>query len=360
MRIAQVSPLFESVPPRLYGGTERVVFWLTEELVRQGHEVTLFASSDSRTSARLVGCCAEALRLAPGRPDHLVHHFLQVERVYQMADEFDVIHFHNDYLHYPISRRERRHHLTTLHGRLDHPDLVPLYREFWHFPVVSISHSQRKPISWANWFGTVYHGMPRDLYKAHTKPGSYLAFLGRFSPEKGPDRAIEIARRVGLPLKIAAKIDAADRDWFEENIRPLLAQPQVEYVGEIGQADKNEFLGGALALLFPIDWPEPFGLVMIEALACGTPVIAWNRGSVPEIMRNGVSGFTVDDIEEAVGAVEHLREVSREGCRQYFESRFTTERMAEEYLRIYEMLKAEEVELPAPASAKPASVVQHQ
>ena len=360
MRIAQVSPLFESVPPRMYGGTERVVHWLTTELVRRGHEVTLFASADSQTSARLVPCSPEALRLAPGRPDPVIHHILQVERVYDMADEFDVIHFHNDYVHYPVSAREGRRHISTLHGRLDHPDLMPLYRQYWDFPLVSISDSQRAPIAWANWFGTVYHGMPNDLYQARTEPGGHLAFLGRFSPEKGPERAIEIAERAGMKLKIAAKVDNEDRAYFEAEIKPLLAKPHVEFVGEIGQAEKNEFLGNATALLFPIDWPEPFGLVMIEAMACGTPVIAWNRGSVPEVMKDGVSGFVVEGLDQAVEAVGRLHEVSREACRHYFESRFTTEQMADGYLRLYEMLLHEEMEQPARSVAETESVMQSQ
>lgn len=338
MRIAQVAPLYESVPPRYYGGTERVVSWLTERLAALGHEVTLFASGDSVTNARLVPACRRALRLDPECVDPLVHHLLMIEQVFAQADEFDLIHFHIDYLHFPRSKRERRNCLTTLHGRLDIPDLVPLYREFRQLPVVSISDAQRRPLPWANWMGTVHHGMPVDSLAYHPSGGQYLAFLGRVSPEKGLDRAIEIAIRSGWNLKIAAKIDRNDRDYFETKIRPLLAHPLVEFVGEIGKTEKSDFLGNAAALLFPIDWPEPFGLVMIEALAVGTPIIAYPFGSVPEIVTDGTCGFLVRSIGEGVDAVNHLEKITRRDCRAQFEMNFTSDRMAKEYLEIYEQL----------------------
>jgi len=336
MRIAQVSPLFESVPPKYYGGTERVVSYLTEELVRQGHDVTLFASGDSETEARLVACCRRALRLDKTSIDHLAHHTVQLERVYQHRDAFDLIHFHTDYLHYPISRRESVPHLTTLHGRLDIPDLVPLYREFPEVPLVSISNSQREPLPRANWVGTVYHGLPEDLYTFREKPGSYLAFLGRVSPEKRVDRAIRIARRVGMQIKIAAKVDLVDKAYFDDVVAPLLEEPGVEYVGEIGEAEKDDFLGNAWAFLFPIDWPEPFGLVMIESMACGTPVIAYPHGSVSEVMEDGVTGYVVNHVEDAVRAVERVDRLSRRRCREVFEERFSVSRMARDYATIYE------------------------
>ena len=336
MKIAQVSPLFESVPPKYYGGTERVVSYLTEELVRQGHDVVLFASGDSETDARLVACCRRALRLDKASIDHLAHHAVQLERVYRHRDEFELIHFHTDYLHYPVSRRESVPHLTTLHGRLDIPDLVPLYREFPEMPVVSISNSQREPLPRANWVGTVYHGLPEHLYTFREKPGSYLAFLGRISPEKRVDRAIRIARRVGMPIKIAAKVDLVDRAYFEDVIKPLLDDPGVEYVGEIGEGEKDDFLGHAWAFLFPIDWPEPFGLVMIESMACGTPVIAYPHGSVSEVMEDGVTGFVVNDVDDAVRAVERVNNLSRRRCRDVFEERFSVSRMARDYVTIYE------------------------
>ncbi len=339
MKIAQVAPLYESVPPKLYGGTERVVSYLTEELVRQGHEVTLFASGDSVTKARLVSRTPRALRLDPGCIDQLAHHIVMLEQVIRQASDFDVIHFHIDYLHFPSSRRQRIPHLTTLHGRLDIPDLVPLYREFKEMPVVSISNAQREPLPWLNWQATVYHGLPTDLYRFEGRCGEYLAFLGRISPEKGVDRAVEIARRSGMKLRIAAKVDRADREYFREVVRPLLSEPFVEFVGEIGEQEKNEFLGNAYALLLPIDWPEPFGLVMIEAMACGTPVIAFRRGSVPEIVEDGVSGYIVGNIEEAVEAVQRVPTLDRRRCRQVFEQRFTVERMASDYLRVYEGLR---------------------
>src|SRR5215471_12970664 len=338
MRIAQVAPLYESVPPKYYGGTERVVSYLTEELVRQGHDVTLFASGDSETNARLVAACQWSLRLDKHCQNQMAHHFVMLERVFQRADEFDIIHFHVDYLHFPLSRREPITHVTTLHGRLDIPDLVPLYQEFRDMPVVSISNGQREPLAWANWQATVYHGLPADNYRFRAEPGSYLAFLGRVSPEKRVDRAIEVAKQVGMRLKIAAKIDRVDKDYFDLVIAPLLRNPLVEFVGEIGEREKDEFLGNAHALLFPIDWPEPFGLVMIEAMACGTPIIAYRGGAVPEIMEQGHTGFVVEALEDAVKAVRRVPQLSRKRCREVFEKRFTAARMASDYVRVFERL----------------------
>ncbi len=335
LRIAQVAPLYESVPPQLYGGTERVVAYLTEELVRQGHEVTLFASGDSRTRARLVAPCPRALRLDPYPRDALAQHLVMIEEVFRRAHDFDFIHFHVDYLHYPASSRQRVPHLTTLHGRLDLPDLALLYQTFPEMPVVSISNAQREPLSWLNWQDTVHHGLPEDLYGFQEEPEDYLAFLGRVSPEKRLDLAIEIARRAGLPLRVAAKVDAADADYYEQVIRPLMREPGVEFLGEIGEHDKRTFLGRARALLFPIDWPEPFGLVLIEAFACGTPVIAFRRGSVPEVLDHGETGFLCATVEEAVEAVRRLPEIPRHGCRRVFERRFTAARMTRDYLNLY-------------------------
>ena len=347
MRIAQVAPLYESVPPKLYGGTERVVSCLTEELIRQGHEVTLFASGDSLTEARLVPVCKQSLRLAPGCNDPLAHHVLLVERVLDEKENFDLIHFHIDYLHYPRSRNENVVALTTLHGRLDIADLAPLYRRFRDVPVVSISDSQREPLPWLNWQGTVYHGLPTTSLELRERPGKYLAFLGRISPEKGLDDAIAIARRTGVELKIAAKIDRADQVYFDTVIKPLLKGPGVEFIGEIGHSEKNDFLGGALALLTPVQWPEPFGLVMIEAMACGTPVIGYPRGSVPEVIEDGVSGFIVRGVQQAADAVQAVPALSRKRCRDYFERRFSAARMCEDYLAIYRRLLENEPVLSA-------------
>src|SRR5262245_25705920 len=340
MKIALVAPLYESVPPKLYGGTERVVSYLAEELVRLGHEVTLFASGDSQTRARLIAPCPRSLRLDPGCRDPLVHHTLLLEEVLKRAASFDVTHFHCDYLHFPFSRRCGHPHVTTLHGRLDLPDLQRLYREFAEVPLVSISDAQRRPVAWANWQATVYHGLPADLHTFRPGPGKYLAFLGRISAEKRVDRAVEIARRVGLPLRVAAKVDPADRGYYRETVAPLFreAGSLVEFIGELGGKDKDEFLGNAHALLFPIDWPEPFGLVMIEALACGTPVVAFRIGSVPEVMDDGATGFVVGDLDQAVRAVERVPELSRKKCRQVFEERFTVTRMARDYLAVYRRL----------------------
>jgi glycosyltransferase involved in cell wall biosynthesis len=338
MRIAQVAPLYESVPPTLYGGTERVVSWLTEELIRLGHEVTLFASGDSLTTARLVPACKRALRLDPECKDELAHHVVMLDQVFSEKEEFDLIHFHVGYLHFPLIRREQVPHVTTLHGRLDLPDLVPLYRYFYDMPVISISDAQRKPLLWANWQGTVHHGLPRHSFSLGTGAGGYLAFLGRTSPEKGLDQAIEIAKRTGMPLKIAAKVDRVDRKYFEQAIKPLLDHPLVEFIGEIGYPEKHRFLGNAAALLFPINWCEPFGLVMIEALACGTPVIAYPQGSVPEVIQDGVTGFIVPDLEGATKAVKRIGEIDRKNCRRHFERHFCVERMTQDYLNIYQRL----------------------
>ena len=338
MRIAQVAPLYESVPPRYYGGTERVVSYLTEELVRQGHEVTLFASGDSVTRARLVAACRRSLRFDKHCIDELAHQILMLENVFQRAAQFEIVHFHADYLHFPLSRRQPITHLTTLHGRLDIPDLVPLYQEFRDMPVVSISNAQREPLPWANWQATVYHGIPADLYRFRAEPGTYLAFMGRISPEKRVDRAIEIAKQVQIPLKIAAKVDRVDKDYFKLVVEPLLGEPLVEFVGEISEGEKVDFLENAYALFFPIDWPEPFGLVMIEAMACGTPVIAYRSGAVPEVMEEGYTGFIVEELKDAVEAVRRVPELSRKRCREVFEQRFTATRMAHDYVRVYERL----------------------
>ena len=338
MRIAQVAPLYESVPPQSYGGTERVVSYLTEELVKEGHDVTLYASGDSVTSARLVPCSARSLRLDRYCEDQLAHHMILMDRLFSEIDSYDFVHFHIDYLHYVFTKHNRFPNVTTLHGRLDIADLVPLYRQFSQIPVVSISKSQREPLPWLNWQGTVYHGLPSDLLSYHPEPGKYLAFMGRISPEKRLDRAIKIANRIGIELRIAAKVDATDQQYFSDVIVPLLEPRHIDYIGEIGEAEKDDFLGNAFALLFPIDWPEPFGLVMIEANACGTPVIAYENGSVPEVIENGVNGIIVHGIEDAVRAVESAQKLSRKKCRAVFEERFTAERMANNYLKIYNTL----------------------
>jgi glycosyltransferase involved in cell wall biosynthesis len=337
MRIAQIAPLAESCPPALYGGTERVVSYLTEELVAQGHDVTLFASGDSVTEAELVACSQRALRLWPGGVDNLPFLMVMLEQVARRAHEFDILHFHIDLMHAPLVRSFAEKTLTTLHGRLDLPGLQPFYRAFPRLPLISISNAQRLPLPPVNWVKTIYHGLPRELlnYEPEVR-GGYFAFLGRISPEKRPDRAIEIAVRTGMPLKIAAKIDRADQAYWEETIEPLVrAHPNVEYIGEITEREKSTFLGGATALLFPIDWEEPFGLVMIEAMACGTPVIALRRGSVPEVMDDGVTGYVVDTVDEAVRAADRVCGLSRAMVRRAFEERFTVERMAHEYVDTY-------------------------
>ena len=338
MRIAHVAPLAESVPPTLYGGTERVVSWLTEDLVQRGHDVTLFASGDSRTSAELIGVTKRALRLDPSVLDAAPYNCMLLDKVFARAREFDVIHFHIDLIHYPVFRAMANRVVTTLHGRLDLPDLHPFYRAFPDLPLVSISNAQRRPMPPVNWMATVHHGMPRDLYRANLKGGDYLAFLGRICPEKGIEDAIAIAERAGVMLKIAAKVDPADKAYFETVVRPLLASRYVDFVGEIDDRGKNAFLGGALAVLFPICWPEPFGLVMIEAMACGTPVIAYPQGSVPEILEHRVTGLLVNGIDQAVAAVEQAAALDRSRVRRRFEERFVVERMSTEYLNVYRRL----------------------
>lgn len=335
LRIAQVAPLYESVPPKLYGGTERVVHYLTEELVSQGHDLTLFASGDSKSNARLVPGCPRALRLDEGCTDKLVHHIAMLDQVLERAGEFDIIHFHVDYLHFVVSRYCQLPSVTTLHGRLDLPDLQPLYRRFADAPVVSICNAQRKPLPHANWVGNVYHGLPPRPQPADFRPGEYLAFLGRISPEKRPDRAIAIAHATGMKLKIAAKVDPADRLYYESEIKPLLGHSNIEFIGEIGEDAKYQFLSRAYALLFPVDWPEPFGLAMIEAMQCGTPTIAFQCGSIPEILEDGVTGFVVSSISEAIAAVRRVGSLDRATCRKAFEQRFTSARMARDYVAIY-------------------------
>ena len=338
MKIAQVAPLSESVPPKLYGGTERIVSYLTEELVRLGHDVTLFASGDSCTGARLIAQVPEALRLKPDCEDFFAAHIVQLKDVMEMAEEFDIIHFHTDYLNFVLEDYLDTPHLTTLHGKLTIAELQLVYNKFPSQPVVSISNHQRHPLPQANFIGTVYHGLPINQFVQGSGDGGYFAFLGRISPEKRCDRAIEIAIATNTPLKIAAKIDRMDRDYFKEHIRPLLCHPLISFIGEINEQQKQEFLGEAKALLFPIDWPEPFGLVMLEAMACGTPVIAWNRGSVPEIIEDGKNGFIVNSIGEATEAVKKLESVDRGAVRTCFEKRFTARRMATDYLRLYQAL----------------------
>ncbi len=339
MKIAQVAPLMESVPPRLYGGTERIVSYLTEELVRQGHDVTLFASGDSITTARLVPCCTQALRLNPAVHDWIPYYMLMLDKVRRRAAEFDVIHFHVDQFPLPVFHDLAQRCVTTLHGRQDIPDLLPLYTGFPDMRLVSISDAQRRPIGKAPLVGTIYHGLPADLLKPtlHSK-GGYLAFLGRISREKRVDRAIRIARAVGMPLKIAAKVDKADQEYFKAVIEPMLSEPGVEFVGEIDERRKASFLGEARALLFPIDWPEPFGLVMIEAMACGTPVLAFRHGSVPEVIDDGVTGFIVDSEAEAIRRIGALVSLDRARVRRRFEERFTVSRMASDYVRLYKGL----------------------
>ena len=342
MRIAQVAPLYESVPPAFYGGTERVVSYLTEELVHQGHEVTLFASGDSTTAANLIAPCKRALRLDPDCRDSLAYHIIMLEEVFRRADDFDIVHFHIDYLHFPVSRRTRVPNITTLHGRLDLPEHGAVYRQFPDMPLVSISNAQRKPLPKVSWRATVYHGLPDDLYRFEQRPGKYLAFIGRISPEKGLDRAIEASIRAGMPMRIAAKVDKVDREYFETTIKPMLDHPLVEYIGEVGQREKQEFLGGAYALMFLIDWPEPFGLAMIEALACGTPVIAFRRGSVPEVIDPGITGFIVDNVDEAVEAIPQVAKLNRGDCRKAVDQRFCSYRMANDYLIQYASLQTED------------------
>ncbi|HTN67816.1 MAG TPA: glycosyltransferase family 4 protein [Burkholderiaceae bacterium] len=335
MKIAQVAPLFERVPPKAYGGTERVISYLTEELVRQGHEVTLFASGDAITSAALVPAIEHSLRPNPGRPAWLAYHAIQMDQVAELAPKFDIVHFHTDYLHFPLTRELGAAHLTTMHGRLDLPELVPLFQRFHQVPLVSISNSQRLPVPGANWLATVYHGLPPTLYSYAPQRGDYFAFIGRISPEKRIDRAIEIAQRCHIRLLIGAKIDQADEAYFNQRIKPKLRSPLIEYIGEIDEHEKRQLLEHARALLFPIDWPEPFGLVMIEALCCGTPVIAYRHGSVPEIIEDGVTGFIVANQSEAIHAAQHIDSIDRKACRTAFERRFTARHMAQGYLQVY-------------------------
>jgi glycosyltransferase involved in cell wall biosynthesis len=339
MKIAQIAPLMESVPPRLYGGTERIVAYLTEELVVKGHEVTLFASADSLTSARLVPCAAQALRLNRAVRDPIPYYMLMLDRVRRTAAQFDILHFHIEQFHFPLFCDQATRTLTTLHGRQDFPDLGHLYRGFPDMPLVRVSKAQHQPTASANFVATVPHGIPRDLHKPTLDPqGRYLAFLGRISPEKRVDRAIAIARSAGLPLKIAAKVDRVDEEYFKRDIVPRLSEPGVEFIGEIDERHKTGFLGDACALLFPIDWEEPFGLVMIESMACGTPVLAFRRGSVAEVVEDGVTGYVVDSVEEALSKIDLVLSLDRAQVRHRFEERFTAERMAQDYLKIYAKL----------------------
>lgn len=339
MKIAQIAPLYESVPPKMYGGTERVVSYLTEELIKQGHDVTLFAAGDSQTSAKLISHIDEALRLNKNVQDPIAHHIIQMQEVIERASDFDILHFHTDYLHFPFSSTLSKTSITTLHGRLDLPDLLYIFRKFTDLPLVSISDSQRSPFPDASWMGTVYHGLPIDLYEKGEGKGDYVVFIGRISPEKRPDRAIEIAKKAGLNIKIAAKIDKGnDERYYQTRIKRLMEQPHVEFIGEICENEKKEILGNAKALLFPIDWPEPFGMVMIESMACGTPVIAFNNGSVPEIIDNGQSGFVVNTVVEAVKALKQIDLLDRNIVRSIFETRFSSSIMAENYIRLYESL----------------------
>jgi glycosyltransferase involved in cell wall biosynthesis len=339
MHIAQVAPLTEAIPPKLYGGTERVVSWLTEELIALGHEVTLFASGDSVTSARLEAAWPRALRLDGAVRDPNALHMMMLENVYRRAGDFDILHCHLDYYPFSLFSRQATPFVTTLHGRLDLPEHQPVFDTFSSIPVVSISNAQRRPLPQANWVRTVYHGLPERLLEPKPVTPSYFGFLGRIAPEKGIDRAIRIAQHCGMPLKIAAKVDRADREYFDEQINPQIkAASNVEFIGEISDREKSDFLSGAIVLLVPIDWPEPFGLVMIEAMACGTPVIAYNRGSAPEVIDDGISGFIVEDEAGAIGAVDRLGQLSRARIRQQFEKRFTARRMAQDYLAVYRSL----------------------
>jgi glycosyltransferase involved in cell wall biosynthesis len=335
MHIAQIAPLYETVPPKFYGGTERVVSWLTEELITLGHEVTLFASGDSVTTARLEASWPRSLRLDGSVRDPHALHMMMLERIYQRAADFDFLHFHLDYYPFSLFSRQPTPFVTTLHGRLDLPEHQPVFDTFSTIPVVSISNAQRRPMPQANWVRTVHHGLPENLLQPKPIKPTYFAFLGRIAPEKGVDRAIRIAQHCGVPLKVAAKVDSVDRGYFEGQILPMIKSARVDYIGEINDSQKSEFLSGAVAVLVPIDWPEPFGLVMIEAMACGTPVIAFNRGSVPEVIEDGLTGFIVEDINGAIGAVDRLSLLSRDKIRRRFEQRFTARRMAQDYLSVY-------------------------
>jgi glycosyltransferase involved in cell wall biosynthesis len=347
MKIGQIAPLIESVPPRFYGGTERIVSYLTEELVRMGHEVTLFASGDSITSAQLVGCVPTAIRLDANIHDPIPYYMLMLDRVRDAAEDFDILHFHIDQFHFPLFKSMANRTVTTLHGRQDIPDLKPLYVGFPNMPLVSISDAQREPVPKANFVATVHHGLPSDLYAPNFAPrDGYVAFLGRISPEKRPDRAIRIARALGVPLKIAAKVDRIDEAYFREQIEPMLQSPGVEFIGEINERAKAKFLGDARALLFPVDWPEPFGIVMIEAMACGTPVLAFCCGSVSEVVDNGVTGQIVDTEEEAIEKLPHVLSLDRRGVRRHFEERFSVTRMAKDYIQVYRSLMKRPLLLP--------------
>jgi glycosyltransferase involved in cell wall biosynthesis len=357
MKIAQIAPLIESVPPRLYGGTERIVSYLTEALVEQGHDVTLFASADSITNAKLHACCDEALRLDPAVVDPIPYYMSMLDQVRRRASEFDVLHFHIDQFHFPLFNHTGTRTITTLHGRQDLPDLQHLYASFPGMPLVSISYAQRKPVPSANFVATVQHGIPPSLLPPTFHPrGGYLAFLGRISPEKRVDRAIAIARAVGLPLKIAAKVDRADEAYFRSEIAPLLDQPGIEYIGEINDQQKPSFLGEALGLLFPIDWPEPFGLVMIEAMSCGTPVLAFRNGSVPEVLDEGVTGCVVSTLEDAIRTVPKLLSLDRRRVRRRFEERFVSGRMARDYLEVYRALSRDESARPHTSQVRGTAV----
>jgi glycosyltransferase involved in cell wall biosynthesis len=338
MKIAQVAPLWESVPPKLYGGTERIVSYLTEELVGMGHEVTLFASGDSRTAAQLEPVCERALRLNTGIFNRDASMVMLQERALGSAGNFDIVHSHVDFLGFPLARRSAHPVVTTLHGRLDLPELTSVFREYSEMPLVSISDAQRRPMPWANWQATIHHGLPRDLYSFHAKHEGYLAFLGRIAAEKRPDHAIQLAKRTGLPLRIAAKVDPADREYYASEIEPMLQHPLVEFIGEISDREKNEFVGNALALVCPYDWPEPFGLVLIEALACGTPILAYRRGSIPEIIENGETGFVCESFPDMIEAVGSIKNIDRRRCRSAFEKRFTADRMARDYVALYQRI----------------------
>jgi glycosyltransferase involved in cell wall biosynthesis len=345
MKIAQISPLMEAVPPKLYGGTERIVAYLTDQLVELGHDVTLFASGDSTTKAKLEAVWPCALRTDQRMRDYLAPHVVMLEHLAQRAGEFDVVHLHIDYLGFPVLRRAEVPFIATLHGRMDLPELASIYEMFGDVPVVSISDAQREPLPQAGYAATVYHGLPERLLLPGFGAGGYLAFIGRISPEKAPDAAIRIAAAAGMPLKIAAKVDNVDKQYFADHIEPLLGQSHVEFIGEIGDDQKGDFLGNAAGVLFPISWREPFGLVMIEAMACGTPVIAFRKGSVPEVLDEGVTGFVVDDEAEAVAAVHQLRSLDRSRIRHVFEERFTARRMAQDYLNVYRRVIARDQSL---------------
>jgi glycosyltransferase involved in cell wall biosynthesis len=341
MRIAQIAPLTEAIPPKLYGGTERVIYWLTEELVALGHDITLFASGDSQTSATLVSVWPRALRLDGTVSDACALHMTLLEHVRRRAADFDILHFHLDYYPFSLFSRQATPFVTTLHGRLDLPEHQPVFATFSSIPVVSISDAQRRPLPRAGWVRTIHHGVPAALLTPQPIAPAYLAFIGRISPEKAPDCAIRIARRCGLPLKIAAKVDKVDCEYFETRIRPLLDSPDIEFIGEISDAEKPAFLSGAIALLAPIAWPEPFGLVTIEAMACGTPVIGFNRGAIPEIVENAVTGFVVEDEASAAAAIDRVGQLSRKAIRRRFEHRFTARRMAQDYVGVYtELIRA--------------------